>query len=97
MATENLTVTAQEQAPQIGRVHKGEDIPRMLAAIVDLAYAINEQANVALNGNTLDQDGLLRGVQQLARQVGFLASLGQRDLGDSGAETNPIAWLCRGA
>lgn len=94
MATKNSIAPIKQQAPQGERTQKGEDLARLLGAIVDIAYAINEQTNVALNGNTLDQDGLLRGVQQLARQVGFLASIGQRDLGETGAETNPIQWLC---
>lgn len=94
MATKNSIAPIQQQAPQGERTQNGEDLCRLLATIVDLAYSINEQANIALNGNALDEDGLLRGVQQLARQVGFLASIGQRDLGETGVEANPIRWLC---
>lgn len=94
MATKNFIASAPQQAPQGERAQKGDDLARLFGAIVNLAYAISEQTDTALSGNTMDLDGWLHGVQQLARQVGFLASIGQKELGESGAETNPIEWLC---
>lgn len=98
MANQNFSTSVEQQAPRGKRAQKGDaaaHLPELLETIVALAYALNEQTSVALSGNTTDQDGLLRGVQQLARQVGFLASIGQQQLGGIGVETNPIEWLCR--
>lgn len=96
MADQNFSTAVEQQSPRSERAQKGglDHLGRMLETITNLASSINEQTNVVLCGGTDRGDDVLVGVQHLARQVGYLASCVQQELGHNGAETNPLEWLC---